>query len=549
MYERLRRRLERVRLTRASLVRMAFAIFGGFIAVAVILSALRPAPSLGARALSIYLQHGPADGERRLVEHLRESPEDGETWLELAQLRTWAAEGVLPWIPEPEESVSDTRRLPPNPSVESGTYLSDAEFDAFLASCPIIPVEILRAWRDARRLGAALRHLEAAPASIEHLLAGGEICLESSDPRAPGRAIDWFSRARGVAPADSRATSGWLRALERAGLDAEVEAALADPAVRALADPRVVFEHHRERGEYLRGAVPLWRSQYRHYDVVTWIACLVTGACWGVLLFHLALGWHWRRSLQALVPIALLLGWFSVDATILAVVITDDRVGEGAREQFPSSIAYALLIGLREEVIKLLFFLPLVPYLARRGSDVQALAIAALVGLGFAMQENANYFLGGGGDEVIARYITANFAHQALTGFVGYHLVRAVRIGGGEWGEFFRILVLMIVVHGAYDLFIIDPTLGDYSILSIVIFIILSQRFLRLAFRLRPHRIQRLSLTRIFVAALATVTGMNYLYLTTRLGIGAALWETLGGFLGVALLGFLYFQEFDERVA
>jgi RsiW-degrading membrane proteinase PrsW (M82 family) len=238
------------------------------------------------------------------------------------------------------------------------------------------------------------------------------------------------------------------------------------------------------------------------------------------------------------------------DGTLLAVVITDDWVGEGAREQFPSSVFYALLIGLREEVVKLLFFLPLVPYLARMGSETQALALAALVGLGFAMQENANYFLmGGGGGEIIGRYITANFAHQALTGFAGYHLVRAVRRGGEEWGEFFRVLVVVIVVHGGYDLFLIDPMLGDYSILSMVIFIVLAQRFLRLAFRLRPHRPQRVSLTRIFVAALATVTGMNYLYLSTRLGIGEALWETLGGLLGVALLTFLYFQEFDERVA
>jgi hypothetical protein len=57
------------------------------------------------------------------------------------------------------------------------------------------------------------------------------------------------------------------------------------------------------------------------------------------------------------------------------------------------------------------------------------------------------------------------------------------------------------------------------------------------------------SLTRIFVAALATVTGMNYLYLSTRLGPGEALWQTLGGFLGSAILMFMYFQEFDERVA
>jgi hypothetical protein len=298
MLDRLRKRLERVRLTRASLIRMALAILGAAIALSILISALRPAPSLGERAFRVYWEHGPAEGERRLVEHLRENPEDRETWLELARLRSWAIEGAPLGMPEPDESVSDMRRLPAMLPGMRAPYLGDEEFDEFLASCRVIPVEILRAWRDASRLDAALEHLEEQPGSLEHWLAGGEICLESGDPRAPGRAIDWFSRARELAPDDPRATSGWLRALESAGLEAEFEAALADPEVRALADPHLVFEHHRARGEYLRGAVPLWRSQYRHYDVATWIACLVAGACWGVLMFHLALGWQWRRSLQ-----------------------------------------------------------------------------------------------------------------------------------------------------------------------------------------------------------------------------------------------------------
>jgi len=549
MLERLRRRLERVRLTRASLIRMGLAIFGGFIALSFALSVALPPPSLAERATSIYLEEGPGEGERRLVEYLTERPEDRETWIVLARLRSWARDGLSPVLRDLEEYFRDARRRVSLPDHRAGGHLDDAEFDRFLASCRVVPVEILRAWRDHRRLDTALLHLGTHENSIEHLLAGGEICLESADPDAPARAVDWFDRARTLAPGDARATSGWLEALQEAGRRDEMEAALADPAVRELADPYLVFEHYREKKQYLRAAPPLWRSEYRHYGPAIWAACLVSGACWALLLFHLGLGWRWRRPLQALVPLAILLGWLSADATLLAVVVTDDWVGESAAEQFPLSIAYALLIGLREEVVKLLFFLPLVPYLARMGSDIQALVVAALVGLGFAIQENANYYLGGGGDEIIGRYITANFAHQALTGYVGYHLVRAARSGGERWGEFFRALVLAIAVHGAYDLFLIDPLLGDYSILSMVVFIVLSQQFLRLAFRLRPHRVQRVSLTRIFVAALATVAGMNYLYLSTRLGVGEALWLTIGGFLGIAILLFMFFQEFDERVA
>jgi len=84
---------------------------------------------------------------------------------------------------------------------------------------------------------------------------------------------------------------------------------------------------------------------------------------------------------------------------------------------------------------------------------------------------------------------------------------------------------------------------------SMILFILLSQQYLRLFHPVRPHRLHRVSLTRIFASPLATVIGMHYLYLSTQLGIGGALWYTLGGVLGIAIITFMYFQEFDEHVA
>lgn len=551
MLVRLRRRLERVRLTRASLIRMALGIFGACFAIAAILSAFLPGPSFDERATAIYLERGPREGERILVEHLREHPEDRGAWLVLVKKRAQTRYGLVPKVPKLPELFREPSRPRSLEFHEPGLHLDDADFDALLATCRVIPVEILRAWRDAVPLDAALSHLGGGAGSLELelALAGAEICAQSRDPRAESLAVEWFARARALGPTDRRAVTGWLEALEKLGREDEIEIALADPGVRAAVDPGFLYQRHVEKKEYLPAAVPLWRSVYESYGPGIWITCIAVGACWTLLLGHLALGLYWRRSLQILVPLALLLGWASADATLLAVVVTEDWTGEAERFELPTSIFFALQIGLREEVLKLLFLAPLTPYLVRKGSDIQALVIASLVGLGFAVHENASYYIGSGGGAIIGRYITANFFHLALTGYVGYHWVRAVRRGGEDWAEFFRALVKVIVFHAAYDFFLIDRQLSDYAFLSIALFIILSQQYLRLAFRLRPHRFQRVSLTRIFVAALATVTGMHYLYLSTRLGLGEALWQTMGGLLGVAIIAFMYFQEFDERVA
>ena len=171
-----------------------------------------------------------------------------------------------------------------------------------------------------------------------------------------------------------------------------------------------------------------------------------------------------------------------------------------------------------------------------------------MVGLGFAVHENSIYY--GEGHAIIGRFLTANFLHMALTGYAGYFLFRALRQKTrAEWIQAVEALAKVMVVHGAYDFFIIAPQLSDWSFLHMIIFILIAQQYLRLIFHIRPHRAQRVSSTRIFVATLATVTGMHYLYLSTQVGIGSAIWDTIGGLLGVAIITFMYFQEFDERVA
>ena len=76
-------------------------------------------------------------------------------------------------------------------------------------------------------------------------------------------------------------------------------------------------------------------------------------------------------------------------------------------------------IGLREELIKLLFFSPFLFILLKRRCPMEALATAACIGLGFACSENLLYFGPGSEADVFPRFLTANFFHASLTGIAG----------------------------------------------------------------------------------------------------------------------------------
>ena len=123
-------------------------------------------------------------------------------------------------------------------------------------------------------------------------------------------------------------------------------------------------------------------------------ACLSVGACWLVLCLHLAGAWTWSRKVFALALLAVSLGIASAIACLGAVVIIDHSLQIDERSGIPFTVFFSLLIGVREELIKLIFLLPLTPFLVRFRNDAAIITIVSFVGLGFAIEENMNYYLG-----------------------------------------------------------------------------------------------------------------------------------------------------------
>ena len=166
-----------------------------------------------------------------------------------------------------------------------------------------------------------------------------------------------------------------------------------DPRYLAVSGPRLrlaIAEHDRDWPAVL---LWLWPSSFE--GVTAWPLGLasLSGVLWFLIAGRLGRVSEPVDGRIALYAAAFALGVLSVYPTLM--VITLEEVTLNLRqvgEVVPDAIFFVFGVGLREEACKLLLFLPLLPILRRRGSRLEALTCGALVGLGFAAEENVLYF-------------------------------------------------------------------------------------------------------------------------------------------------------------
>lgn len=218
------------------------------------------------------------------------------------------------------------------------------------------------------------------------------------------------------------------------------------------------------------------------------------------------------RSDQLIIyGVAILLGVFSATLTLFAVVVQEEVFG-----LFPENgdFVQGLInniagIGLREEFIKLVCFIPLIPFLLRRANPIEALVVAGLVGLGFAVQENLSYYSRSGGNATVARFLTANFFHLALTGLVGYSAYRFAQLPSRRWEELLATFLIVVLAHGIYDALLTLPEFAEHNWLSIIVFAVLAYRFFGVAHSLPFTWRQELSPMGIFVIGTSLLVGVT----------------------------------------
>jgi protease PrsW len=280
------------------------------------------------------------------------------------------------------------------------------------------------------------------------------------------------------------------------------------------------------------------------------LAC-ITGLAWAFFLLHLAETKTFFSSTTLLCFAGFLLGVLSTTPTICLVIWQDDMLQFAAGDNAFQILAYQIGgVGLREELCKLLLFTPLIPFLLKKDDERVVLIVASFVGLGFAIEENGNYFLATEGAAVPGRFLTANFLHTALTGMNGLALFRAFTRGAPGLNQFLTVLPLTILVHGLYNALpeiheLMD--LGGY--LSITLYVVFSILYFNRANELRENVRMTISLTGAFVLGLSLVAAASIVDQITTLGLASGLTIIVPELIGVGVLILMFLRVFDEALS
>lgn len=286
----------------------------------------------------------------------------------------------------------------------------------------------------------------------------------------------------------------------------------------------------------------------RFHQGFTTVLALVAGLGWFVVALRLG---QWRMPNGArwwLCLLGVAMGALSVWLTRLLIVwqeldwniVNSDELAEGIKY-------YVLGVGLREEFAKLVMLLPLMPLIVRRGSTQEALVVSACVGLGFAIIENMGYFAATGGIDSMGRFLTANFAHMAMTGLIGLAVARACW-SSSQVSQAALVFLVVVLAHGAYDATIALPGLADYNIAGMIIFILLSYAFfqeIRVGYKQQRETI---SLTAAFLFVVCSLTSLTFVYLSWRIGFVAGATLLVNDVLSLSLMVYMYLREMPNSL-
>ncbi len=253
---------------------------------------------------------------------------------------------------------------------------------------------------------------------------------------------------------------------------------LEDPSFRSALSPLEDIHYSAAVPDHVGLAFATVRYQFVLLASSSLLPALFTAAIWFLILLS------FQGRARAFLPAAL--GAFALGIVAAALAfyagavqetVRGFRAGEGDPEW--KQFLYLLAgVSLREEVAKLLCFLPLALLLARRGTPLEALLLAGFVGLGFAFQENLVYFRGGGaGNLAWTRLLTANPLHFSLTGVAGLALWKVLHRRGRGWEDFLLVFLVVVFAHTVYNSVLTIPSLEEYAPLHPILVAVIAYQY------------------------------------------------------------------------
>jgi hypothetical protein len=315
---------------------------------------------------------------------------------------------------------------------------------------------------------------------------------------------------------------------------------LADGRIAAVAGPALKYKlavHDQDWRAAMRLLPRIWAPRL---DGIGLAMSSITALGWAFFCARLGKVGARPRFRLPMYFVAFMLGVASVFPTVLLIAIEEAKLklvetGDPARD----ILFFVFGVGLREEAAKLLLFLPLLPILRRWGDKLDVLVCGALVGLGFAAEENLNYLAQANLQTGLGRFLTANFFHMAMTGTLASALDDFVADREKNAAAFTRTSLFIVGIHGIYDFLLSHEEFGG-TYFAMTAFVLLTKLFLDAVDSARRRADRGITPLHAFIFAVAVVTGVSLAFATLAVGPKAALLVMGSGLLGQAIIVYVF---------
>jgi hypothetical protein len=294
-----------------------------------------------------------------------------------------------------------------------------------------------------------------------------------------------------------------------------------------------------------------WEAEYRHLSASAMLLSLIGGAIWTGMITGLYPG-IFRIRYTIPILLALCLGWISTWPTLWSGMWLDRSFGLSEGSSFFSALSYFLVsVALREELCKLLLYAPLLIWTIRNGRETEALLLGALVGLGFAVEENIGYLQAGPGGAMVSRFVSANILHFTLTGATALAFTRLLRSPAKWMHDSLQVIGLAIGLHALYNTLLSQPVpgLGDLSYFSGTALAGCGWLFFREVSTLCPPRARILSQTALFCWGFCLILNLEMVQASAVLPWSEALNITGQAALAGVFSGYLFLYWIQEPLA
>lgn len=373
----------------------------------------------------------------------------------------------------------------------------------------------------------------------------GDFLLERGNKT--GRAVRHYERELTIRPGDEEVRRKVLDSYWRKKDYAALERLRHDAAYARLFDAEAVLDVATQQEDWKSVCGALVEMQKENFsDKIPLILTCVAGAVWLVLAWQMSQP-HGIFSFRILAPlVAIPLGAASTFPVLFLDIYQSGMWGLKENGTFFNDCYFFLAgVGLREELCKLIFFLPFLPVLLRRNCRLETLIVAGAVGLGFAIEENVNYFRASLPAAAFARFLTANFFHFAATGLIGAALCDSIREFRAKWWHFPATFFAVVAAHGFYDAFLGVPG-SLFRTLAFSCFILLSLAFFRKVARERGPATDQLFPAATLSIGLAILTATIIACASITYGLKFAVVTMLIGILSLMMFVYIFFVLFRD---